>query len=260
MTSWLIDDGGKIWPADSERLRETLWSLQSTADHCRYSVINLGFASLQITPRAIFVRWRPTFVTKETVVGLIQALADQRESRVVISTLGLDWSDCICRSIGQAREVILREFETAHCHHGGYYRARRWSIDSLSIQTSLGGVFAHSLRAGFDFEPISLWSMLEEHAGGRFILTEQQGEDGRLKVLAWGEGYRSFNNDWTTNAVGRDFEDQPDASYAKWAAASYKAANAAGAPIVEDVEASTWWPGRNRLPVPKLDSNSAMNN
>jgi hypothetical protein len=107
-------------------------------------------------------------------------------------------------------------------------------------------VFAHSRRAGFDFEPFSLWSMLEEHAGGRFILTEQQGEDGRLKVLAWGKGYRSFNKDWTTNAVGRDFEDQPDASYAKWAAASYKAANAAGAPIVEDVEASTWWPGRGR--------------
>ena len=246
VADWLIDETGVAWPAESPRLRAVLWASQSTPVLCRFAVTNLGFAHVATLPRALAVIWRPTFTTKETLVGLVQLMADQADTRVVLSTLGRDWSDRIFGSIADATASVLREFETARCESGGYFKASVQHPDRLASESHLGRILAAATQAKSLFDPVSLWQMLEHCAGGRFILTEPQGDRGPLTILAWGKGYQSMNRSWIDQAPGRNFEDQPDANYAKRGARAYRSVAATGAPVIEDVDASTWWPGRGR--------------
>ena len=246
MSNCLIDENGSVWPADSPQLRRRLWASQPAPVLCQYAVTNLGFAQLSLSPRAIIIRWRPTSISKETLVGLVQALMDQADGRVSISTLRMDWAESICGSIEQARAALLREFETARCERGGYFRAVPRHPDTLAAGSPLGRVLGASLQANGVFDPVSLWQMLEHSAGGRYILTEAQGDHGPLRIVAWGSGYQSMTSRWIADAPGKNFEDQPDAAYAKGSIKSYRSAIARGVSIVEDVDASTWWPGRGR--------------
>jgi hypothetical protein len=181
---------------------------------------------------------------RETLVALIQLLADERESRVIVSSLHDAWGDALHGGVAQAREAIMREFETARCRRGGFFKARRRNLEALPYVSPLREMLATAKQLRFEFDPISLWCMLERCSGGRYILTESH--RGRLRIVAWGKGYTSFSCDWIAQAPGRDFEDQPDIAYAKQAAVAYKFASETDVPLIEDVEASTWWPTRGR--------------
>lgn len=247
MSDWLIDTDGRLWSTGSMELRRRLWSRQPADELARYVVTNMGYAQLTAVQRSLCVRWRPTSLNNSTVVELVRLLLEQPEQRVVVSTLRERWSDAIHGTLADARNAILDEFDTAQCETGGYFEAEQRRPETLSERSALARVFRSVHDAQVRFDPISLWQMLERNSKGRFILTESQGERGPLRVVAWGRGYDSMPHNWITNAPGRDFEDQPDVNYARKGSRAYRMVAATGVPVVEDIDASAWWPGRGRM-------------
>ena len=99
MRSWLIDTDGDLWPASSPELR-TRNQWPSPSDFLHFAVARLGFAHIVETPQAARLIWRPTAVTEAAFAGTMLTLSSLREGRVVVSTLGTDWSHRLCASIG----------------------------------------------------------------------------------------------------------------------------------------------------------------
>ena len=245
--NWLIDDSGEMWPATYPNLRRRLdFGPRSVEDCSRYLVTNLGYIAVATSRRGLIVRWRPTFVRRATFVSLILYLKDQPDKRVLVATLRRAWSDVLYSTQLSAQVALLKEFDTARCEYGGFFRSRPRALQALPPASLLTTTFSHAREMAFSFEAFDLWKMLDAHSVGRYILLDPQPEQQRLLILVQGQGYPNVGQDWLTGASGRDFFDQPDATYAKAAAKGYWSVMQSGEPLIEDVEASIWWTSRGR--------------
>jgi hypothetical protein len=255
MDQCLIDDKGRVWSAGSEELRSLLgFGARPVDDRAKFAVANLGFVLVQRQQRGAIVRWRPTFVKRETFVALLLMLRAEPESRVLISTLGDTWSNNIFGSLSAGLAALLHEFETARAKAGGYFRVRARTAESLDRSSNVGMTLERAREAELTFEPMALWEMLSEVTGGRYTLLEPHPDPSLIRVVAHGTGYDRIARDWMKNASGRYFRDQPDVAYASAASAAYWSITQAFTPLVEDVDASVWWAahGRCRLQYTRL--------
>ena len=155
------------------------------------------------------------------------------------------WHDRLCASTGLAQQALAHEYGTARATSGGYFHTRSCDPGAHDANTPLARLFEHARLGQYTFDPFQLWSLLDQHAAGRFILTEMRAS--RLHIVAWGKGYTSFSPDWIADAKGKDAEDHPDVSYARRAADAYKRVGETGEPLIDSIEASHWWPGRGRI-------------
>ncbi len=245
MPRWLIDGGGNVWSAHSLELRRTMWSRLPTNEFFQYVTENMGFAGVAQRPTGLQVRWRPTFTTKATLASLIQHVDDRGETRVAVKTFEDDRENyAVYGSIDLARNAILKTFDTARCLTGGFFRARILPQEQPEGSTPLAPLVEALRRACYRFEPGSLWSILNDFGGRRYILTENI--DSRLRIIAWGNGYANFDTALTAQSIGKDFEEQADVAYARAAAAAYYSVAETGVSRLEAVEASTWRPGHGR--------------
>ncbi len=246
MVGWLIDGRGEVRTFSDPSLRIS-WGSSHTADEfARYAVRNMGFASATIGANGIRITWRPTFTTEETLAGLIIWLREQSDSRVVVSSLVSEWVLRVCGSTALAADFILSEFQRAESDRQGVFHARRRSPSDLARDSGLGNLYAALSVKRLACDAIELWTMLNRFAEGRYILTEVEGDRGPLRVLAWGGGYRRFSTTLTDRIRGKNFEDQPDKTYARWASEAYRKVHHVNDMVVENVEASTWCPGQGR--------------
>ena len=243
---WFIDNQGEAWPATSVNLRRKVFATKPLTEISNSLVTNLGYIAIEVSVKAIHIRWRATFVKKESLVGLILFLADLPDQRVVVWTFEDTWKASICGSIAQARDTLLHVFSTARCQCGGDFRAIIRDIASLSDGSPLKNIALLAREPGRSIAPSKLWHVLQNHAGGRYILLRLKAIDERLKIVSVGAGYIAFGKTWPFDSVGKDFCDQPDEVYANFAAMSLVKVAKTGVPTVEDVRASTWWPERGR--------------
>lgn len=249
MTSWLIDAQGEAWPVASGRLQAALFASQPADVFRTYAVASLGFAEVTLKPNAAKICWRPTATTAETYAGLLMLLAELNEQRVVITTMTPEPQHQVCPTIAAAIAHVTRVFQTSHCIDEGHFIARRRRPESLRNRNCVSQLLAAAMERDLTFSAVDLWTILDRYSAKRFVLLEPQGASGPLKVLAWGKGYAWFDTQWADGVSGSDFEDQPDRSYARWAAEAYRQAHRSNEVIVEDVSASTWWPGRGRMSI-----------
>ncbi len=249
MTSWLIDARGEAWDVASGRLQAALFALQPPAVFRQYAVLSLGFAEMSVTPKAARICWRPTATTAETYAGLLMHMAELDEQRVVITTMTPEPEHQVCPTIAASIAHLTRVFQTSQCNDEGHFMARRRRPESLQHCGSVSRLLAATMQRDLTLSGVDLWTILDQYSAKRFVLLEPHGENGPLEVLAWGKGYARFDPEWVDGISGHDFEDQPDRSYARWAAAAYRQAHRSKEMIIEDVDASTWWPGRGRMSI-----------
>lgn len=246
MSDWLVDDQGDVRRVCDPQLGEAWESLRCPEEFARYAVMNLGFARVATGTSGIRVSWRPTFTGQSTLAGMILWLRSQRAVRVLVSSLRDDWKMRICPSPTAAARLILEEFQTAECDREGFFQSRRRDLPSLPLGDNLGSLLKALSEKGFSCGIVELWDMLDLHADRRFILTEQEGDKGPLRVLTWGSGYHRFKASLISRMQGKSFENQPDKAYARWAAEGYKRVQSTREAVIEDVDASTWCPGQGR--------------
>ena len=249
MSGWLVDDRGDLWPQADPRLRARLGSQLPTVQFASYAVASLGFVRIAVGARGLQLAWRPTILTGATYAGLNLALKQYPASRVTVATLKRNWSYRLCGSVADAVCFLSEVFRSTSCDGEGHFEARRRPVDSLARSDHLDALIRTSVQAGHRMTALTLWKLLETRADGRYVLAEADGERGPLRVLGWGRGYRRFQSQWAKSMTGHAFEDQPDRAYAHSAAIGYRRALQTREPIVEDIAASTWWPGNGRVSV-----------
>ena len=201
MTHWLVDETGEIWQAHSEELHTQLgFAPRPTVARANFLVTNLGYISVEVRAHGIAIRWRPTFVRRESLAAAILLLADQTDQRVVISALGHDWTNCLSPSIDQATNELLDQFAVEQCAHGSHFVAHRRRLESLPSRSLVGRALGAACDAGLRFEPGSLWDMLDRTVDGRYLLVDPDRRRRRLRIMAHGRGYALLSRHWTLKA------------------------------------------------------------
>lgn len=248
MSNWLVDESGEIWPAHSEILRSRLGFAQRVPEErAAYLVTNMGYIAIEMRARGLSVRWRPTWVRRETLAAALLHLAEQPSQRVMIESLTTDWTTRLLPTVEAARDALLTEFGTTKATDGSYFVARPRSAAILGPTSHLRRIFDTAVLNAFRYNPHDLWHHLETHAVGRYLLLDPEPERRGFRIMALGRGFVAPNHEWRRRAPGSPFEEQPDAVYAQEAAKSYWAALEKRSPVVEEVEASTWWQSRGRI-------------
>lgn len=245
MEGWLFDSNGEAWQQGSANLGASHKSLPMP-ELLRHAVTRLGFAHIVESPRVARLAWRPTLVTEAAFAGTLMALSSLREGRVVVSTLGTEWSHRICASKLAAKNFVVEAFRSAVSEHGGPFMARRRRIESLPQGNPLGRLHAALTAGSVALDPVTLWVALDCNIDRRYVLLHAHGE-APLRVVLWGSGYRTFDNRWVGAAPGALLEDQPDRAYGRWAAETYRSVVRAGQSRLDEVEASIWVPGHGRM-------------
>ncbi|NOU05036.1 MAG: hypothetical protein HOO99_02520 [Hyphomicrobiaceae bacterium] len=210
---------------------------------------NLGFVRIAVTPKALHVSWRPTSITATTFAELMLRLGREHGKRVFVATLASEWGFRLCGSIADAQRHLTNAFNTLTCENEGHFGAFRRRLDGLQRHDRLELLLTGIACAGASVTAVDLWDILERHGERRFLLVKPNGDAGPLKVLAWGCGYDRFSKKLTDSLVGKSLADHPDRFYARSVSNGFWRSHAEGIPILEDVEASSWWPGRGRSTV-----------
>lgn len=250
MTSFLIDNLGETWPASSAKLSEQMgFDRWSESERSRFLVTNLGFVSLRRGRRGLWIELRPTFLRRETFAALLLTLRDMPESRVVVSTLQETWTERLWGSVDEAREAIVREFETAICERGGYFAARQTHLLCLENDSPLRRAYETAAARDFSFDAYGVWAMLENSGVNRYALLRAHSDPEQIHIVAHGEGYSTFSPKWNRSASGRKFFDLPDRAYARSAAKGFSLVSQDKVPRAEDVSASLWWAARGRYEI-----------
>jgi hypothetical protein len=243
---WLIDERGEEWCDSSPNLHSKWWSHSPPPEFSKFAVRSLGFAHLKETAHGVHVSWRPTSLTAATFAGLVIALSTRADGRVFISSLTDDWFHELQPSPSSARDRLIEIFRTATCDREGYFIAQRVRPETLDSKHALRVLLAAVTTAPDKADAVQLRSMLDRHADRRYVLVHTENERDPLKVLAWGRGYERYSKPWALRRPGDDFEDQADRAYARSAADSYRQAMRTNRPVLEQVQASAWWPGQGR--------------
>jgi hypothetical protein len=247
MLSWLIDNKGDLWPAAAYEFPQKLG-----LSHCPlekravFAVLNLGFISIRELSRGMAVQWRPTSVDRRSVASAVVYFRDQPEQRVCLASFDSTWSTRLLPTAIQAADAMLALFATARNTSEAYFNATPRPRGSLPKGSNLHRVIEGCAAANFECDPLTLWNVLSPTTVGRYVVLRPDEEHHKLHVLAHGGGYR-LARAWTRSARGSNFEDQPDAAYARVVSQAMWTAHKSRLPLVEDVQASMWTPSRGRV-------------
>jgi hypothetical protein len=248
MTQWLVDETGEIWSPNSERLRSRLgFAARPFVDREAFVVTNLGYVAIQQLPNGMIVRWRPTYVRRESVAATVLFLGDQPDQRVIISSLAAVWFNRLFPNVPAAADALLAQFASERCSDGGCFIARPRAIETLGSKSKMRHALDAAATSQLQYDPSALWNMLQQTVGDRYLLLDPDCERRRLRVMSIGSGYGNVSRRWRNSAQGTDFEDQPDTAYAQSAARAFWPVFDARTPVVEDVDASFWVPSRGRM-------------
>ena len=250
MMRWLIDETGEVWPANSERLISKLeLTTLPSADRAEFAVTNFGFVMVEQLKSGLVVRWRPTFVCRESIAATVFFLSDQVEQRVVVETIAKPRVRRLYPNVASATRAIVQQFSASPCDDEGHFVSKPRDVATLGPNSRLRWAFEAIASSHRRFDPVSLWTTLQRTMGDRYILLDPVDERRRLRVMSIGFGYTKFDRKWSRRAPGSDIEDQPDTAYARSAVQGLWTAHDSKVPIVEDVDATIWVPSRGRSPL-----------
>lgn len=224
--SILIDDRGRQRPVSLRALEADLGHLKPDFDIPGYAVRNLGYVAIEESAGWIRVRLRPSFVGKATLATLLTYVARCGAARIALSWLDDSWRDEVW---GEAPRAVRRIAELVGTGQAKPQRGR-----FLAVRRGLGPILAsprHPLKPVLSSWldgtcPADLLGFLGAHGlSARAMLAERDGASGGFVFRYSGTGIQIHGGEWSTRAIGRRLEDQPDPEYGRWIAEGCRAAD-----------------------------------
>jgi hypothetical protein len=238
--TWIIDDRGELWPADSQSLSDYLGTDQSGPHLTSFVVRNLGFIAIQLGARVNEIVYSPAAVAPEALAGVLYWLSDNAFVPVAL------------------REMKQTGAVPVHLHKRGVIQAIGKLIDARQFATefSLSDIpisrspFARTWEAAREIccrlsSHTDRDGILEHLFEGRFAVGRQDSGDGEFKVTAIGSYVSMRDDEFAQNAKGRSFRHLYDNSYGHWIADTYRTAVALETPTAARIDATITWPRLN---------------
>jgi len=237
MSAFLIDDQGRLWHADSPEIGPSRDGPQRARESGRHARSPRGAVQVTRAGRCYRIRFRPAEASEAAVAALAYHIADDRPARVILSWYDGVWHETLFSEWSRALARLFELSAGARRPRRDTFRHKRRPIRAVFRHPPLARLLARwrSLRPHFDLP--SLEPLLRNDLWGRYIILEA-GPDGlHLTFRAFGSGFFSYNETWVRTAPGLRLQDVPDYDYGAWVAEAYRAALAADAPRLDDVDA-----------------------
>ncbi len=241
---FLVDRKGDfIVPNSSQWLRTFRGTIEGISAK-RYAVVNLGWISINVQPKAIHIELRVASVSPVSLAALIFWLSELEAHRTVLTIhreketyeLFANHHALRDRLVGILREVEMRGHDRFERHTIG------WNNKSqISSFERLNKMWKDGLRDAFTafHSPAFIASLGERH-----ILVHASDNLSTLTVCKVSQGYHSFDQIRLTGAQNLRIEDQYDVRYGWWIAEAYREVLKKGNPTIDKVSAAMARPQR----------------
>src|SRR5258708_350073 len=240
MLTFLVDEAGDLWNADSTDFHHRLGVRNPDFDVAAFAVKNFGWVEIAYGKRRMTARLRPATAEPKAVKFLQDVLKGTDKPEILLSS----WIEAWKREKFSSAGAALARLESVLAPEHERQCARFTSIrqpDSV-------------LFADRNLELITTLSWFRERSGSLdrnlVLLRCQQSSSGLMGFAQKnkkfpqfhfgqiGENVSFYNNATRQRALGRGPEAAPDPDFAAWCVPFWESVAAAeGPPIVEDVEA-----------------------
>ncbi len=239
----LYDEDGRVWPAGSPELRESLGYTVGDFDVPGFAVRCLGWVEIRHVPAKLHIRIAPRVAQPKAVDAAFRVLAATGQVEVVLTVrAGQAWEEesHVSASIAAGRiDALIRGPEA---RTGSRFIAIRQPVSVLfrDKQHYLIGMLqeARSLLASEDRDAAIRFAAADET--GRTSVAVGTARPGERPQWRWehiGSALRFYTAEERERIIGSDIRLAPDAEYGEWCADAYDRAIAGGEPVIEDVRA-----------------------
>lgn len=243
----LIDESGQFWSSGDPRLPGRLGSRLAGDALAKYSVMNLGFASVTSTDRFVRVACRPSILTPPTIIAMLHYVHDQRPATIGFDYFTRAWNHIIVANRTKFRNLLC-SLTCVEPTDGEHAPLLRRPVDGR-LSPLRGKVSA--VRRIFSGAPRveEVATPLDKLFAGRWSLHEFNTETGHAVVHGIGKSYTPLNPAWLATAIGSSLCSYADESYGRWVAQHHREALAADKPLFDEVDAILDFPtvGKARL-------------
>ena len=236
----LIDQSGQHWNSSDSRLARQLGSRLTGDALAKYSVMNLGFASVVSTNRFVRVACRPSILTPPTIIAMLHYVHDQRAATIGFDYFTRTWNHIIVANRAKFRNLLF-SLACVERDDGDHDRLLRRPIDGR-LSPLRGKVSA--ARRIFSGAPLveDVAPPLDKLFAGRWSLHEFNTETGHAVVRGIGKSYTPLNPAWLATAIGSSLCSYADEGYGRWVAQHHREALASDKPVFDEVDAILEFP------------------
>lgn len=222
--SILIDETGKVWPANSATLARRLGHVDARIDLAVFAVRERGAIHIRSIEDGVRVTLRPGAFSRVTLAGALQALNDIAPTRILLIT----------RSGGESHaEIFTSVFAfIEHAEQLASDPPIEIKVPRYAVQRNLRNLATPAFAV---VRPIvDLWKERRGEIGDevqraiirsgmlpRTILTRQLARSSRLITEHFGAGIMIMHPCESLLTVGRELNEQPDRDYGAWMAEAY---------------------------------------
>lgn len=262
--SFLVDDDGKLWAADSGQLRYDLdgFGVRNFPD---YVVKNLGFIRIDRRGQSATIWLRPETVATSALVQVVDWLSGQRIERVLVNSYADGtWHPQImgaAPSNSYAQLAAMLASSQAPGPRGDRVLARLVPLSALSENSPLWRATKLWRDTGGNWRKLAVVSGLGAAVQHRYTLFEVHGNR-NFVLQGYGSGLPKCAQSWMEGAVGSPIHDHPDQTYIGDCVSSYTRVLESGQPELQEVDAFVSWPDTEpqrrrykRLVLPLSDDN-----
>jgi hypothetical protein len=247
MQTYLFDDKGELWDGKSRKLAEILHASLSSADLLKYVVRNLGFIAVTDNNGSLRLQLRPAIVSQMALGGLLYWMHDRPIERVLISSLGEEWSHELVRTRKEVVRWLLTKVRRDGEDRRGDFLNQPRPLHDLPDTSPLRAVLNAWAECDGVYDQNRLLPVLQNATNGRFFLVEAAASSPSIMIRDIGNGFTRDAGYWLGRTIGHRVEDQPDYAYGKWLAEVYGKVVTSRAPSLDDVDAVITWPQQPRI-------------
>jgi hypothetical protein len=246
MARLIFNELGEVWDERSLELRRRLHYFRARDDFSSLLVRNLGYISLAHGRSSATVTFRPQVVSEVAIAAMLTWLWDKQPERVLLTHVHeerehheiLSSASAVARRIGQ---VVARKTES-----DAFHSCRR-DPRSLANDRSFGALFELWRAGGESLDWSRHLDFFQESLGGRFIVLSAESSQSDLRIGAAGYGLRVPGSNWFIDNLGAPLSLMPDSFYRQHVTEGYYATLQTGEPRLEEIEATIFWPGFERV-------------
>jgi hypothetical protein len=247
MRTFLFDDKGDTWEANSSRLAEELHASLRGEELVKYVVRNLGFVAVSENGSSVRLRLRPAVVSQMALSALLYWMHDRTIDRALVSLLDGEWTHELVGSPEEAARLLLARSRYVPADREGDFLHKPRPLHDLPRTSPLRAVLDAWSECEGVYDRDRLHPLLQQVLNGRFVLFEAQSGSPSVYVKDVGQGLGQSGGYWLSRTKGLRVEDQPDHAYGKWVAEAYREVLKTGEPALDDVDAVITWPRQPRI-------------
>jgi hypothetical protein len=196
-------------------------------------ITNLGFVALRRSADTMYVRFRPVLLSGETSLTVTRELALASPRHVALAMYDDDRTEWRYQIFGDWRHASERIVSLVmHGERSPRYFSEALALRDLAIAENAKLDLMYRIwRERRDYTAELLMRDELQTQRQRTIVVAQEPNSDRTVIRYLGSNIKLYGTNWLRSAVGRDFEDQPDPTYAARTVANLRRSVATGEPL-----------------------------